>query len=747
MRHTIGSLWPCVAAILAIAATAACSRPEYELRRPFEEGDSLAIEYGQIGETTRPFTRIEPTGEAGVTIDLGPVRRGFLRAHLALDPNRRGPATASLELRSEGLLANLMGEETPRCRHEWPSPEEQKWLECLLPIPRDRRRAALVIRFEATEGMGLRVSSPLLVAAEAAARSDVFLIVADAARTDAFKTFNGRVPVGARIDELAKQSIVFESLRAPSSWTRTSVATLLTGLSPTRHKVFDRLHPLSPDLPTLQSHLRANGYATYAWSTNPNILPVWGFASGFDAFVDVAIPESTNDKPDARDVFENARSAVLATRDEPAFYYIHLMDPHFPYLPPKGDMKRIRSFVRRWPKVPPNAELATPEGRFARAAYPSYLAEVRDLDAQIGAFLDFLKELGIYEDALIFVTSDHGEEFLDHGDIFHGSNLYEESLRVPGILKLPGNEMAGTRIDRPTSLADALPTISVRLGLKSPAGVEGYDALAPEGTESPQVAKLVLDGRRMAAVSHRGWKLILNYRDGGMELFDLAADPLETENLANEQTDKVRELRRLLDRTDTASETGWHLRGCGCDEAAVVAFGIRVPGAEIRPIDLEEGDSASLASDGKRFDVVFHLTPTINRQVRFGQPIGIAIRDEDELSLGPLPTDEGSASGDWMLLAPPDDARNLRVAFGNQPPGNFDVPVSLTSVYETARLGVGEPAKCGPPLREQEKHLPYRKRACEAYLRAWYVKAPDSISESAVDPEVSERLKALGYGW
>jgi arylsulfatase A-like enzyme len=736
--------------MLAIAATAACSRPEYELRRPFEEDDSLAIEYGQIGETTRPFTRIEPTGEAGMTIDLGPVWRGFLRTHLALDPNGRGPATASLELRSEGLLANLMGDKTTHCRHEWPSPAEQKWLECLLPIPRDRQRTELVIRFEATEGTGLRVSSPLLVAAEAAARSDVFLIVADALRADVFKTFNGRVPVGARIDELARQSIVFESLRAPSSWTRTSVATLLTGLSPARHKVFDRLDPLAANVPTLQSQLRANGYVTYAWSTNPNILPVWGFASGFDAFVDAAIPESKGDKPDARDVFANARSTVLATRDEPAFYYIHLMDPHYPYLPPEYDLKRVVSLLQRRPTILPNANLveaSNPDAVFALGEYQRYLAEVRDLDAQIGTFLDFLKKLGLYDDALIFVTSDHGEEFLDHGDLFHGNNLYEESLRVPGILKLPGNELAGTRIDRPTNLADALPTITTRLGVNPPPGVAGSDVLVPEGTEFPHVATLVLDGRRMAAVSYRGWKLIRNYRDGGMELFDLEADPRETNDLAGEQTDKVRELRSLLGRMDTASQAGWHFRGCGCDEAAVVAFGIRAPGAEIRPLDLEEADSASLASDDERFDVVFHLTPTINRQARFGKAIGIAIRDEDELSLGPPAADGDSASGDWILLAPPDDAPNLRLAFGNQPPGILDAPVSLTSVYETARLDVGAPANCGRPLREQEKPMPQRRRTCDAYLRVWYVRTPDSISESAVDPEVSERLKALGYAW
>jgi arylsulfatase A-like enzyme len=723
---------------------AACSRAQYDLKRPFEQDADLIVEYGQVGDTTRPFVRFHPGGKGETTIALGSVRRGFVRTHLAPDRSAGG-ASAELELRGEGLLPKLLGDEASTCRHQWPATEEQRnWEECLLPIRRDYRDATLRIRFEGPSGAGLRVSSPILVAADAPPKANVFVIVLDTARADSFTTFNERVPIGARLDSLARDSIVFDELRAPSSWTRASVATLITGLSQARHQVFDRLHPLSPRLTTLQSHLRENGYVTLAWSTNANILPVWGFADGFDMFVDAGVPDWQRDKTDASAVFALVRAHLEANSDLTAFYYLHFMDPHSPYLPPKANLRKVMALSRRHPEIVPAPVRAAVRGGAARVDYQRYLAEIHDFDEQVGSFLDLLKEIGQYEGSLVLLVSDHGEEFLDHGGQYHGQNLYEESLLVPGILKLPGNERAGTRIERAVGLADLLPTITSGLGLSQPLGIEGKDVLGSEGPELPQIARLILDDRRMATVKYRGWKLIVDYITGEQELYNLIEDPAETRNLAKEREEEARELRELLDRLAALHAEGWHFRGCGCDEGSVLRFQIRFGGTRATGIEFEEDDAILPLDDEVGFDVTFDLTPTVARQERFDRAFSVILSDEDEIVIHRTDSEEANA----RLGIQPGTVEGLTYALGNGALRRLDGWLELSAVIDASDIEVGEPANCRPPLPAPPVRPKEDKEAtCQPYVRIWHVASPRAVSESAVDPSISERLKALGYTW
>ena len=115
-----------------------------------------------------------------------------------------------------------------------------------------------------------------------------------------------------------------------------------------------------------------------------------------------------------------------------------------------------------------------------------YLAEVRDADTELGRFLDFLKSERRYDPALILVVSDHGEELLDHGAEGHGHALYEELLRVPGVLKLPGNQRAGERVARDVELHDLAATVARWLPIDPPLGSPGVDALAPAASNVPR---------------------------------------------------------------------------------------------------------------------------------------------------------------------------------------------------------------------------------------------------------------------
>jgi len=732
----------CASLVLSLLATA-CSRADHDLKRPFEENGDFAVEYGQVGNVTRPFVRFG-SGDAGAAeIALGPVRRGFLRTHLALDSGGDG-ATAVLELSGESALSMLLGDETSACRQQWaPAEKQREWKTCQLPIRRDHRDATLRIRLEGPDGARLRVASPILVAADAPPRSDAFVIVVDTARADAFTTYNQRVPIGEQLAALAEDSVVFDELRAPSSWTRASVATLLTGLPQRRHQVFGRLHPLSSDLTTLQSHFRKNGYVTLAWSTNPNILPVWGFANEFDRFEDAGVRDWFGDKTDASVVFELVRAGVEANRGLPALYYIHLMDPHSPYRPPEADFREVRELARRQPGIFPAPVLATRHGAGVAMEYQRYLAEIRDFDARMGEFIDFLEQIGRYEDALILVVSDHGEEFLDHGGLFHGRNLYEESLRVPGFLKLPGNERAGTRIEQAVALADLLPTITNRLGLAPLPGIEGIDALGPRDPELPQIAQLNLDEQRMAAVKFDGWKLIVDYITGGVELYNLLDDPNEKMNLSDERREKVAELRELLDRMAALHAEGWHLRGCGCEKTSSLRLQIHAAGSEAVGSEFEERDAVTPLAGGKGFAVTFDLTPKLRRQERFGREIKHFFRDEDEIAL--RRADSGAA--DAPVRIRPAAAGGLRYALGNGGLRHLDGWLDLNTVVDASELAVGEPADCTPPAPAPARPSKGKKAVCQPYVRIWHVAPPRAVSESTIDPSVSERLKALGYTW
>jgi arylsulfatase A-like enzyme len=736
-------------ALLLVGALAfGCSPADYDLLHVFEQQPGFVVESGQVGDTTRPFVAFE----AGETVvELGPVRSGFLRTQLAIDGDAKaGDATAGITLRGVGFGAQLLGGDPTQCGVAWRSAEDRvAWHECLLPIPRDLPNAELVVAFDGPGARGrarLRVASTILVADDAAPRPDVFVIVLDTARADVFETFNPESPTGEQLAAFARDGVVFDDLRAPSSWTRASVATLLTGLSQRRHQVFDRLNPLLPGFDTLQGHLRSNGYYTMAWSTNPNILPIWGFAKGFDRFVDAGVANWQNDKADANAVLDRTPDTLAANRELAGLYYLHFMDPHHPYRPDPTDLREIQEATRPHPERYPTPLLATPHAKAVRREYERYLGEIRDLDRKLGRFFDHLKEVGVYDDALILVVSDHGEEFLDHGDVYHGVDLYEEALRVPGILKLPGNARAGTRITRSVGLADLLPTVSRALGLEPPAGIEGRDVFGEDASELPQVAQLILDEHRKAAIKHDGWKLIVDHISGESRLYHLAEDPKERKNRIESDPERALALRELLDRMAALHQAGWHLRGCGCVKSATLRFGIEAEGAEVAGIGLEDPDSprASDASDVREeLEVVFELKPSVPRQERFGRKIKRFLSDEDEIVVR-APAEAETA---FDIAVRPLQPGGLRIARGNGEVEIVEDPEVFRRDDAATRVEVGEPVDCRPPQPAAAKRAPGPPSACEPYVRIWYVAPPRAISESSVAPDISERLKALGYTW
>jgi choline-sulfatase len=184
-----------------------------------------------------------------------------------------------------------------------------------------------------------------------------------------------------------------------------------------------------------------------------------------------------------------------------------------------------------------------------------YDAEIADSDEAFGALCRELERLGVYDDSLIVLLADHGEEFLDHGGWEHGRTLYGEMLRVPLVIKWPGQH-AGERIEQPAQLVDVLPTVLAVAGIDVPNGLDGRSLFPPSATASgepaPLISRLDLDGNVIESVQLGALKLIRRSAQEGLtshpaiELFDLETDPGERQNLAEARPVDVGYLSTLL---------------------------------------------------------------------------------------------------------------------------------------------------------------------------------------------------------
>lgn len=377
----------------------------------------------------------------------------------------------------------------------------------------------------------------------------VFMV--DTLRADHLGPWAGDHVETPEIDAFAAESVVFDRAVAQSPWTRASVGSLFTGLWPPAHGAFDRHLRLAGGLPTLASLLSEAGWQTIAFVDNPNVAADFGFDRGFERFVEPEGDLNAEQMNGAIDRWLGERDSH-GDDERPLFLYVHTLEPHSPYNPPAHWRERVLPDVpaelaraslqhlndMRAGRIPEDPELL-------EDLHALYHAEVTYADHAFGAFLDLLAERGLGNAAVLFL-SDHGEEFLEHGNLEHGRALHVESLHVPMILRWPGLEPR--RVEEPVQHLDVLPTLLGRLGVDPPPGLPGDDVLAPvpseqdwEETEEaeddarharPIYSHLHLDGPQQVSVRQGRWKLIHQLDDAGRVvhslLYDVESDPLET---------------------------------------------------------------------------------------------------------------------------------------------------------------------------------------------------------------------------
>jgi arylsulfatase A-like enzyme len=306
--------------------------------------------------------------------------------------------------------------------------------------------------------------------------STVILISLDALRPDHLHCYGYCRETSPYIDALARESVLFENAISQSHWTLPAHMSLMTSLYPSTHKVY-RERELEKSKITLPQLLRKNGSTCFGFATHTRLRPEYGFARGFDSYMykeyDFHAKRATADKVTSR-----AMNFVTEHKDKDTFIFLHYFDIHTPYMPPgryatlfdttyAGDItgRDFRSFTKPIHNIfaDPHNEISERDLAHMVALYDG---EVAHIDYYVGMLVAHLKSEGLYENAVIIVTSDHGEELWEHKSIGHNT-LYDEVIRVPLIIKLP-EKRDHTRMRDVVQSIDIFPTVLDVLGIVPP---------------------------------------------------------------------------------------------------------------------------------------------------------------------------------------------------------------------------------------------------------------------------------------
>lgn len=413
----------------------------------------------------------------------------------------------------------------------------------------------VTLRFSVPESDGVGrvahyVADPAIVAPRARRRRPNLLVIGiDGLRADLSPWEAGEESLTPNIAELAARGLAFTQARAAAPWTRASVASMFTGLTPLRHGV-DNEDPscrLPSVLPTLAEVLQSHGFATAMLSANPHLDPAFGLPEGFsDTWVQAG---------DGASLAEGVLAWLAERPYEPFFVFAFFMDTHVPWKDRAeySDADLIEARTPVFSRIESAAERrrggeADPTSRETAKLKALYSENVRYVDAQIGAILDGLRRLRLDRETVVVVTADHGEAFGEHGEFFHGWNVYDELSHVPLVAAGPGIPRR-RRVDAPISLTE-LPTLLLHwAGVEEPLGDTSRGAeeiLEGQPENEPILMSTRFRNHPSDALLQWPWKLIQT--TDGIELYDLEADPAERHDRAAAEPDLARRLHRRLRR-------------------------------------------------------------------------------------------------------------------------------------------------------------------------------------------------------
>jgi choline-sulfatase len=361
----------------------------------------------------------------------------------------------------------------------------------------------------------------------------IVLITIDTLRADRLGSYGSTRGLTPGLDRFAQRATRFSAAVSQVPLTLPAHATMLTGLHPARHGVRtnDRFR-LGGHVPTLAEAVRGRGYTTAAFIGGYPLIGSSGLSRGFDRYDDEFLKKPGAIERPADEVVDSALGWIERVRSAPFFVWVHLFDPHSPYTPPAS---------------------------FATHAGTPYDGEVAYADAATGRFFERLRRLEVFPRATVVVVADHGESLGEHGERTHGTFLYDSTVRVPLLVKMP-DSAASRVVDVPVEVADLAPTLAALAGA-SLGSIDGQSLLplitgAPGDADRPAYAEsyyqnILLGWSPLRAVRTHRWKFVEAPRP---ELYDLDADPQERQNRIDDHAALAAALGRALPaRPDTVA--------------------------------------------------------------------------------------------------------------------------------------------------------------------------------------------------
>jgi arylsulfatase A-like enzyme len=355
---------------------------------------------------------------------------------------------------------------------------------------------------------------------------NVVLVSIDSVRRDHLGIYGHRpryapeVAISPNIDSLAQEGVVFDDAFTTTSWTLPAHMALMTGRSDLAHGVLtDRFH-LDPQHRTLAQEFSAAGYSTAGYYSGPYLSDKYGFNTGFDSyesgmisnddFIEMVIDDNAKRKAQGREpmdkqmiaqlrdrmshwditspkINELAESFIDQSNDDPFFLFVHYFDAHYDHIPQSINPQLAQLFDpsysgdfdgSNWYFDSRVMDLSPPYARHISErdlnhVIANYDAEINWVDHHIGKLIEKLKEKGVWDNTIIMVVADHGDEFFEHNSIGHRSTLFAEQVRIPMVLRAPNMPAAGSRIRNISRIYDVAPTLLDLATNKSLPGAEG----------------------------------------------------------------------------------------------------------------------------------------------------------------------------------------------------------------------------------------------------------------------------------
>ena len=555
-----------------------------EVAVPTDHGDEVGVRVRGHPVTPPSKLATRPVEiPAGAILEIG---LGILPAAWGEGPVAFSVSACAAD-RCESVFSEILDPTEPS-RRDW-----QDRSVSLARLAGTRRRFEFeASRVQGGDGFTLPLwANPTIVAPEPRRAGDVnvILLSIDTLRADHLNSYGYAHETAPFIDRfIAARGTVFEACEAQAPSTTQSHMTMFTSLFPKTHRTWG-LKPLHPAIPTFPQMLRAAGIETGAITEDGWIAIQHGFGRGFDSYREDR--SFFGDAPGQIEItFSAARAWLSRQRQKQFFLFLHTYQVHSPFTP---DGKYATFFTEQ------DGVTVDESAPLHLRQKTDYDREIRETDDALRGLVTELQRLGLSDDTVFILTADHGEEFLEHGQLGHGANLYEEVTHVPLMLVGPGIPIA-RRVAPPVGLADLAPTVLDLFGVTPPAEIEGMSLMAaihddaglatlvdrPQFTESQAEEAVLPEGwvpvmPPFHAVRVGALKL-LRFRTGDgfrYELYDLDADPRERSDIHRSRGAEAEGLVALID--------GYEQR-CLARRSAVLATEAAVPDESLSPEQLRK---------------------------------------------------------------------------------------------------------------------------------------------------------------